>query len=199
MMMKTLSPEENLAARAELFKALGHPARLLILNLIKLKPRHGEELALILGLQPATISHHLTMLATVGLLQSQKDQYYQTYSLVDNLLDKTLGEIVHMPQEGVKAQVSEDAYQQKVLRSFIKHGRLTHLPAQLKKCRVILAHIVQEFEPNRTYTEQEVNRILLEFHEDVALLRRELVDEGFMTRDAGIYRRLAENETALGG
>lgn len=194
--MKTLTPAENLAARAELFKALGHPTRLLILNLIKLKPRHGEELALILGLQPATISHHLTMLAGVGLLQSQKDQYYQTYSLVSDWLDKTLGDIVHMPQEGVKAQVSEDAYQQKVLRSFIKHGRLTHLPAQLKKRLVILAYIVRTFELDRTYTEQEVNRILLEFHEDVALLRRELVDEGFMTRDSGIYRRLVEGEAA---
>jgi hypothetical protein len=31
---------------------------------------------------------------------------------------------------------------------------------------------------------------LLEFHEDVALLRRELVDCGFMAREAGIYQRV---------
>jgi len=41
-MNETLTPEQNLEARAELFKALGHPVRLLILNLIKIKPRHGE-------------------------------------------------------------------------------------------------------------------------------------------------------------
>jgi len=58
--------EENLEARAELFKALGHPMRLLILNLVKIKPRHGEELATILGLKPATISHHLSKLTQVG-------------------------------------------------------------------------------------------------------------------------------------
>ena len=46
---------ENLEARARLFKALGHPTRLLILNLIKQKPRHTEEMAAILNLQPATI------------------------------------------------------------------------------------------------------------------------------------------------
>ena len=37
----------NLEARAQFFKALGHPARLLIINLVKVKPRHTEELAAI--------------------------------------------------------------------------------------------------------------------------------------------------------
>ena len=32
-MNTTMTPEENLQARADLFKALGHPVRLLILNL----------------------------------------------------------------------------------------------------------------------------------------------------------------------
>jgi DNA-binding transcriptional ArsR family regulator len=45
--------ELNLEARANLFKALGHPVRLLILNLVQMKPRHGEELATILKLNPA--------------------------------------------------------------------------------------------------------------------------------------------------
>ncbi len=188
-----LTPEENLAARAALFKALGHPARLLILNLIHAKPRHGEELAMILHLTPATISHHLTKLTDVGLLASHKDQYYQVYSLTGDLLDRTIGEFVAMPQEGVRAQVSVDAYRDKVLRTFLKRGRLTALPAQLKKRLVILAHIAQEFEPNRTYTEHEVNMLLLEFDEDVATLRRALVDHGFLEREAGIYQRTTED------
>ena len=36
--------EQDLDARAELLKAMGHPVRLLILNLVDMKPRHGEEL-----------------------------------------------------------------------------------------------------------------------------------------------------------
>ena len=54
--MNRPSSEQNLDAKANLFKALGHPARLLILNLIKRQPRHGEELAVILMLNPATVS-----------------------------------------------------------------------------------------------------------------------------------------------
>jgi len=34
---------------------------------------------------------------------------------------------------------------------------------------------VKEVEPEHAYTEIEVNRILLEFHEDVATLRRGLI------------------------
>jgi DNA-binding transcriptional ArsR family regulator len=190
--MQGMTPEENLDARARLFKALGHPVRLLILNLIKIKPRHGEELAAILLLNPATISHHLSKLTDVGLLRSQKDQYYQTYSLVGDLLQRTLGEVVYLPQPGLAAQVEEDAYRTQVLKTFFRRGRLTRMPAQLKKRQAILERLAQEFEPDRAYSEREVNQVLVEFHDDVAALRRGLIEHKLMGRNEGIYRRVRE-------
>jgi len=187
------TPERDLEARAEFFKALGHPARLLILNLVQAKPRHGEELAAILGLNPATISHHLAKLAAVGLLESAKDQYYQTYSLVGDLLDKKVGEVVRLPQPELATEVEEDAYRAKVLRTFFKRGRLVSIPAQLKKRQVILEKLAREFEPGRAYSELEVNQVLLEFHEDVASLRRGLISMGLMKREQGTYRRVADD------
>jgi hypothetical protein len=77
-----------------------------------------------------------------------------------------------------------------VLKTFIRHGRLIRLPAQLKKQQIILEKLVEEFEPNRDYPERELNQILLEFHEDVAALRRGFISFGLMTRDKGIYRRI---------
>jgi hypothetical protein len=191
--MNRSTPEENLEARAQLFKALGHPVRLLILNLVQMKPRHGEELATILNLKPATISHHLTKLTNVGLLKSRKDQYYHTYSLVGDMLKKTLGEVVRLPQPGLVAEVEEDAYRKKVLKAFFKHGRLTRIPTQLKKRLIVLEKVILEFDPDRTYTELEVNQVLLEVHEDVATLRRELVNYGFLDREKGIYRQVSEH------
>ncbi|MCP5094449.1 MAG: metalloregulator ArsR/SmtB family transcription factor [Chloroflexi bacterium] len=182
--------EENLEARAHLFKALGHPMRLLILNLIQMRPRHGEELAAILRLNPATISHHLTKLAEAGLLTSQKDQYYQIYSLKMDMLKKSLGEIVHMPQPELTATVQEDAYRAKVLKTFIKHGRLTQIPAQLKKQIIILEKLAEAFEPDRAYSEKEVNLILLDYHEDFATLRRGLINHKLMRREKGVYHRI---------
>ena len=107
--MSKTTAEFNLEERAQLFKALGHPARLLMLNLIQQKPRHGEELAAILNLKPATVSHHLSKLAEAGLLTSTKDQYYQMYSLVGDVLKKPLGDIIRLPQPSLADEVETDA------------------------------------------------------------------------------------------
>jgi ArsR family transcriptional regulator len=182
--------ERNLDARAELLKGLGHSARLLILSLIHAKPRHGEELAAILGLSAPTISHHLTKLVEIGVLESRKDQYYQIYSLRRSALSPTLADLVLVPQPGIAAHVEEDAYRDRVLCAFLKRGRLVSIPAQRKKRQIVLERLVQEFVPDRDYPEREVNQILVEFHDDVATLRRELVGYRLMRPAGGIYRRV---------
>jgi ArsR family transcriptional regulator len=179
----------NIDKRAGLFKALGHPVRLLILNLIHTKPRHGEELALILSLNPATVSHHLPLLTNAGLLSTHKDQYYQTYSLVSQALQKPLSDLIFMPLAGMPDVVEEDAYRKKVLDTFMRHGRLVRIPAQLKKRQVVLEKISESFEPGQDYDEREVNIILLDYHDDVAALRRGFIETGLMSREHGIYRR----------
>lgn len=182
--------EANLEERAQLFKALGHPARLLIINLIQAKPRHTEELAAILNLQPATVSHHLSQLTAVNLLTTEKDQYYQMYSLPEQALQHSLADLVAMSEPGLATAVAPDAYRDKVLATFFRHGRLRQIPTQQKKRQVIMEKLVEEFDLEQAYTEQEVNRVLIEFHDDVATLRRELIACHLMTRSDGIYRRL---------
>jgi ArsR family transcriptional regulator len=187
--MSRTGAERNLEARAALFKALGHPVRLLILNLVQMRPRHTEELAAILLLTPATVSFHLSQLSEAGLLESRKDQYYQVYSLAGEVLRRPLADLVFLAQPELAARVEEDAYRKKVLETFLSRGRLTQLPAQRSKQQIVLEKLAQEFEPDRDYTEREVNRILVEFHDDVAALRRGLVDGGWLERSEGIYRR----------
>lgn len=183
--------EADLEARADLFKSLGHPVRLLMLNLIQAKPRHGEELAMILGLNPATICHHLSLLAAAGLIRARKDQYYQTYSMVPGCLERTLSEAVRPSPQGVLPGVAVDAYRNKVLRTFFRRGRLVSIPAQLKKRQIILEQIAQEFEPGRDYLERDVNLVLLDFNDDIATLRRGLIEHKLMQRQQGLYRRTA--------
>jgi ArsR family transcriptional regulator, arsenate/arsenite/antimonite-responsive transcriptional repressor len=188
--MSNSPTHKNLEERAQLFKALGHPTRLLILNLLAVKPRHTEELAAILKLQPATVSHHLSQLTAVGLLTAEKEQYYQMYDLVADALRRSLRELVTLSEPGLATAVSPDAYRDKVLETFFRHGRLRQIPAQRKKRQVILEKLVEEFEFDQPYTELEVNRILVAFHDDVATLRRELIASQLMTRAEGVYRRL---------
>jgi hypothetical protein len=77
-----------------------------------------------------------------------------------------------------------------VLRAFLDEtGRLRNIPARRAKRLIVLDHLAQLFEPGERFEETEVNRRLREVHGDVAALRRQLVDDGFLTRDRGVYWR----------
>jgi len=82
------------------------------------------------------------------------------------------------------------ANEAKVLGDFCVNGRLKTIPAQRKKLLIVLRFLVSKFETGRSYTEQEVSFLLLEFHEDYATLRRAMVDTGLMARANGLYQRL---------
>lgn len=77
----------------------------------------------------------------------------------------------------------------RVLRAFVRDGRLTSIPAARSKRLVVLDLIAQEFEPGERYGEPRVNAMLGRWHDDHAALRRHLVDEGFLSREAGEYWR----------
>lgn len=77
----------------------------------------------------------------------------------------------------------------KVLRAFVREGRLTSIPATHAKRLVILDRLAQEFEPGARYSETMVNLMLGKWHADTAALRRYLVDEGFLDRADGLYWR----------
>jgi hypothetical protein len=79
---------------------------------------------------------------------------------------------------------------EKVVRAFIRNGRVVSIPAKPSKRDHLLPVILDHcFPEDRAYAEDEVNRRLAALHPDVAALRRYLVDGGWMTRDAGVYRR----------
>lgn len=62
-------------------KAMADEHRLRILALLSQSPHTGEQLALLLGLRPSTISHHLARLKHVGLVRAEAEGYYSVYHL----------------------------------------------------------------------------------------------------------------------
>lgn len=80
--------------------------------------------------------------------------------------------------------------EQQILRRFFDdEGRLHTVPSKRAKRLVVLDRLAQEFELGVVYPEAEVDEVLQRFHPDHAALRRYLVDEGLLTRDAGFYWR----------
>lgn len=67
--------------------------------------------------------------------------------------------------------------------------RLETFPAKEKKKIVVLRRICQEFTPERSYTEKEINSVLKEIYADFATIRRYLIEYGLMdrTRDGRSY------------
>jgi hypothetical protein len=90
----------------------------------------------------------------------------------------------------VAAPLDEDRAKAAVLRTFLVDGRLVAIPAARGKRRIVLEHIAAAFEPGVRYPEREVNAILRAWHPDHAALRRYLVDEELLNRDAGVYWRI---------
>ena len=77
----------------------------------------------------------------------------------------------------------------RVIRTFVRDGRLASLPTQRSKRLVVLDLIAQDFEPGLRYAEPEVNAIVGRWHDDYAAIRRYLVDEAFLSREGGDYWR----------
>ena len=81
---------------------------------------------------------------------------------------------------------------EKVLRAFVKDGRLVSIPAKPRKRELLLPWLLDEcFPEDREYEEKEVNQRLALLYPDVSALRRYLIDARLMTRNQGIYRRAA--------
>ena len=93
-----------------------------------------------------------------------------------------------------RAALEREAYdaaraeQERLVGRLFTDGRIERVPAKRKVRAAVLLEVVSRFEPGRDYREREVNEVLLGVHEDFAYLRRELVNYGYLVRDAGTYR-----------
>ena len=63
-------------------------------------------------------------------------------------------------------------------------GRITRIPSPNRTKLPTLAYLAGKFEEDRIYSEKEINGIINEWHtfEDYFILRRLLVDYGFLSR-----------------
>ena len=63
------------------------------------------------------------------------------------------------------------------------------LPTQRSKRKHVLDYILAQFEPNRLYTEEEVNRVISRHHQDYGTVRLEFLAERMMEKVGPNYRR----------
>jgi hypothetical protein len=166
---------------------LAEPARLGVVAALVLGASTPSELGRATGLEAREVGSALARLLEGGLVVRGGDG-----TLV--LLEGAFGRAARAAASRRAPEGDDDPRggsgdEARVLRGFIRDGRLTHIPAQRSKRLVVLDRLAQEFEPGERYSESRVNLILERWHPDSAACRRYLVDEGFLGRDGGVYWR----------
>lgn len=162
-----------------------------LLGLLCGDPLPLHTLARLAGLSEAETMRHIGTLKEAGLLEETfaDDGFRWRYQPkpVFAVLSAMKQDAKPVSAGGGAEWTADEA---KTLGDFFVNGRLKTIPVQRKKREVVLRFLASKFELGRTYTEQEVSFLLLDYHEDYASLRREMVDTGLMTRENGIYWRL---------
>jgi len=76
-----------------------------------------------------------------------------------------------------------------IINKFFKNNQLHVIPSKEKYKIVILNFLIEKFNPNKQYTEPEINQVLKSFYPDFAILRRYLVDYKLLDRskDCRLY------------
>jgi hypothetical protein len=143
-----------------------------------------QEIARQLGVSASTVRNHRFKLR-------EKEKQAKVFLALSQLLEKQTGQtrnkeaLVPVHRE---ATMVDDRYvitrdeREKILRTYLKDGKMVLLPAKEKKKLVILQHVMERFEAGRTYTEKDVNEIIRAIVDDFVTVRRYLIEYGFMDR-----------------
>ena len=150
--------------------------------------KKDQEIAEILKIAPSTVRNHRFR------LREKEKQSRLFITLMERLGIKTDEQV--SPHKGAtmlddRYQISKDE-EEKILKVHMtEEGSVKTFPAKEKKKIVVLRKISEQFKMGRQYSEKEVNRILVRIYDDHVLLRRYLIEYGFLdrTRDGAIYIR----------
>jgi biotin operon repressor len=180
-----------------MLKALADDSRLTLLQLLASGERSVGDLAEQVSLGEPTVSHHLARLREVGLVSLRMAGNQRFYRVNDSglALFKQLAAEIEQTQPLPEQLGADNAWiatlgwsaeDQQVLREHTQGRQLTRLPSKQKKTLVILRWLATMFEPERFYSEAQVNAVLKAVYaEDYVSLRRDLVDLGYLRRERG--------------
>ena len=175
----------------ELVALLAEPAGLRALAAVPLGAWTLPEVAERAGLEPRAAARALSRLLAGGLLEGEADKGYRVRTEALRAAARAAAD-AGPPGAAAGGAGAEGggppgpepgSPAAGVLRRFLHNGRLLAMPAAHSKRLVVLNHLAGLFEPGRRYPEPEVNELLTRYHPDYAMLRRYLVDDGFLDRE----------------
>ena len=169
----------------QLVRLLAEPARRKVVAALILaeEPVKAEVLASSTGLALRAVVDAVDRLATGGLVEHNSG----LYELDDSVFQSAAR--AEAPAQAPSAHADKPADEARVLDLAFKDGRLVQWPAKHAKRLIVLDYLAQQFAIGTRYLEPQVNEMLSAFSDDVATMRRYLVDEQFLDRSSGEYWR----------
>jgi hypothetical protein len=159
------------------------PDRLKLISCLSQEPHSVIDLAEVMDEDPASILRHLDVLEGANLVVISEhggNKYYRFNSKHIEMIARQ--ELEKSPKDLSFTKLPED--ERRLVSNYIQaDGSLKMIPSQTKKIKIILEYVIKAFELDVYYSEREVNEVLKEFHPDTAILRRYLVDYGFLARE----------------
>ena len=98
---RALSPEREVLAVAEMFRNLGDPTRVKVLQALAVEELCVCDLAKLLGVSDSATSHQLRVLRSQKLVRFRKEGKMAFYSLDDEHVDSLMREVLRHVREGI--------------------------------------------------------------------------------------------------
>ncbi len=169
---------------SKLVGLMAEPERRRVIAALILTSGNVDDIVSVTDLELRQVVDALERLMTAGLVEVGSNG---VYVLLEETFKLAARSSQQRPNPGhEQSQIAPD---DQVINRSIVDGRLVHLPRKRSKRLVVLDFFAQLFEPGAHYSERQVNATLRAFDDDVATLRRYLVDEGFLDRADGSYWR----------
>lgn len=175
---------------ATILGLLADEDRLRVVAALALGARTVEEVAAATSLDVPHAGRALSRLTTGGLVEAVGDGHRDGYRLVREAFREARETLPAPAADESPGESGLGPEADRVLRSFLREGRLVSIPVPRAKRLVVLDYLAGQFELGEAYPEKDVNERLRAFHPDVAALRRYLVDEQFLARRDGFYWRI---------
>lgn len=141
-----------------------------------------ERIAKELGISRSTVRNH-------RFRMKERVRQAKVFLAMNRILERNQKAETRLVEFGAKARIvderfalTEEESEQLVRKYFREDGTLALFPTKAKARVALLRKIVERLAPGVRYTEKEMNAILSPLTEDHVIVRRCLVDYGFVSR-----------------
>lgn len=208
----TSEQADNLSTLFDFAKSFASPVRLAIIGWLAAHPQESikvEEITNQIKIIPTQLEKELNQLSEAGIIridewlarpgsepQPARISFNTEYTKSMPRLVTTLAQLNNQLQPAEKTAKLDE--RSKTIGRFLQDGKLIGWPSQYKRQLYLLEEIAKFFEPTVHYSERQIDTILKGVYAyDHCMLRRALVDLGYLQRENGIYRKAGNQLSAV--